>query len=193
MVWAMTRKGRLRVYIATSIDGFIAGAGDDLAWLPGADAGGGAPPEPDPKSGALGFDAFLAQLGAVLMGRRTFDIVQGFGGEWPYADLPLHVATNRDLQCKRAQVRRVGGDIHHLVSGALETANGKDVYIDGGNLIRQALDAGLVDDLVVTLAPVALGHGIPLFAGATRRHQFETLGHFAFPGGMVQWHLRPLR
>lgn len=188
----MTHTGKLRVYIATSVDGFIAGTGDDLSWLPGMDAQAGSEPAQERDGPALTFDAFLAQLGAVLMGRRTFDVVAGFAGDWLYGELPMRIATHRQLECDKPQVRAVHGEIKELVSEALDAAGGKDVYIDGGNLIRQALDAGLVDDMVVTLAPVVLGRGIPLFAGCAQRHQFETLGHCAFPGGMVQWHLRPV-
>ncbi|MCA9630679.1 MAG: dihydrofolate reductase family protein [Myxococcales bacterium] len=191
----MAQTSKLRVYIATSLDGFIAGPDDDLSWLTGAEPGEtpSAPPAPDPESGALSLEDFLAEVGCVLMGRRTFDVVQGFGGEWFYGELPMLIATSREFSCDRPQVQARRGDIQQLVKQALELARGKDVYIDGGNLIRQALDARLVDDVVVTLAPVVLGEGIPLFAGAAQRHQFETLGHYPFPGGMVQWHLRPRR
>ncbi|MCA9644209.1 MAG: dihydrofolate reductase, partial [Myxococcales bacterium] len=183
-----------RVYIACSLDGFIAGADDDLSWLPGVESEpGGLPPEPESASGALGFEQFLGELGAVLMGRRTYEVVEGFGGEWPYGELPMLIATSRELVTQRPQVTGAAGDIQTLVKQALELAGGKDVYIDGGNLIRQALDAKLIDDLVVTLAPIVLGSGIPLFAGVSARHGFETLGHYPFPGGMVQWHLRPRR
>ncbi len=183
------QRGKLRVYIATSLDGFIAAADDDLSWLPGVDPDnpGGAPPEPQPESGALAFDDFLGELGAVLMGRRTFDVVQGFGGEWPYGELPMLIATSRELACDRPKVRPVQGSIRELVEQALEIAEGKDVYIDGGNLIRQALEAELIDDLVITQAPVVLGEGIPLFAGTAHRRRLETIGHYSFPGGMVQW------
>ncbi len=191
----MNHTGKLRVYIATSLDGFIAGPGDDLSWLSGAEPGEtpSAPPAPDPDSGALSFADFLAEVGCVLMGRRTFDVVQGFGGEWFYGELPMLIATTREFACDKPQVRAGGGDIQQLVEQALGLAQGKDVYIDGGNLIRQALDARLIDDLVVTQAPIVLGQGIPLFAGVARRHRFETLGHYSFPGGMVQWHLRAAR
>ena len=70
--------------------------------------------------------------------------------------------------------------------------NRRDVYLDGGELIRQALDAALVDELVVTLIPVVLGSGHPLFAGAQQRHRFELLANATLPGGLVQLTFRPL-
>lgn len=178
---------RVRVYVASSLDGFIAGPGDDLSWLTGPDAAnpGGAT---DP--GALTFDGFIAEVGAVLMGRGTFDVVRGL--EWfGYGERPVLVATHRALGDVPGTVRPVSGSIEEVVALAKEAANGKDVYIDGGNLIRQAIEADLVDDITVTLAPIALGAGHPLFAGIGRRYPLEIVGHHTFEGGMVQIRARP--
>ena len=179
---------RVRVYIASSLDGFIAGPGDDLSWLTGPEAAnpGG---ETDPE--ALTFDAFIAEVGAVLMGRGTFDVVRGLEW-WGYGERPVLVATHRELGDVPANVRAVSGSIHEVVGLAKEAADGKDVYVDGGDLIRQAVEADLIDDITVTLAPIALGAGHPLFAGIGRRYPLEILGHHTFDGGMVQIRARPL-
>jgi dihydrofolate reductase len=192
----MIRPAQVRVYIACSLDGFIAGPGDDLSWLPGADPAASSPPEgPSPPAdpGALGFDQFMANVGALLMGRRTYDVVAGFGGSWPYGGRPVLVSTRRPLQPVVPAVRSVVGPIAELIGEARAAAAGKDVYIDGGALIRQALDAGLIDHLIVTVVPVVLGEGVPLFAGASRRCPLEFTGHYRFGGGMVQLHARPVR
>lgn len=151
---------RICVFLATSLDGHIAGPGDDLGWLPGPDALG--------DDG--GFGAFLAGVGALLMGRRTLDVVAGFGGPWPYGDRPVLVATHRPLpEVPGAALRAVSGEIGALVALAREAAGAGHVYLDGGILVRQALDAGLVDELTLTTIPVLLAGGVPLFAGLTRR------------------------
>ena len=80
-----------------------------------------------------------------------------------------------------------------MVAEAKSVAAPKNVYIDGGVLIRQAAEADLIDELTITLAPVALGAGIPLFAGMTHRYPLEVFGHYDFPGGMVQLRARPNR
>lgn len=178
----------VRVYIACSFDGFIAGVDDDLSWLP---TGGGEVANLEP--GAVGFAEFMAGVGALLMGRRTYDVAAGFGGAWPYGDTPVLVATHRALDPVAPAVRAVTGEITEVVAEAKRTAGDKDVYLDGGALIRQALDAGLVDDLVVTLVPVLLGAGHPLFAGVTQRHDLEIRGHYRFGDGMLQIHARPRR
>ena len=168
--------GRVRVYIATSFDGYIAGADDDLSWLP-TDAEAG--------EGALSYDAFMADVGAMLMGRRTYDTVLGFGGDWPYGDTPVLVATSRALEPAQPTVRAVSGSIDELLDEALRAAAGRDVYVDGGNLVQQALAAGRVQELVVTIVPVLLGQGIRLF-GELARPVGLTFGEPAWFGTMMQ-------
>lgn len=167
--------GRVRVFIASSLDGFIAGPDDDLTWLP------------QPSDGDdFGYGAFMQTVGALLMGRKTYDVVAGFSGEWPYGDHPVLVATHRPLAPKVSSVAAVNGSIDKLVKDALWAAGGKDVYLDGGNLIRQALTAGLVDELIVTLAPIILGAGRPLFAGTPQRIPLQFYASHPLAGGMMQ-------
>lgn len=172
--------GRLRVFIASSLDGFIAGPGDDLSWLP----------PPDPALGDAGFGAFLSEVGCVLMGRKTYDVAAGFEGPWPYGELPVHVVTSRPLAPKAPTVHGVHGPIAQLAADARAAARGKDVYVDGGTLIRSALDAGLIDELIVTLIPVVLGAGAPLFAGVPSRRALTRISVELLHGGMVQLRYR---
>lgn len=176
------------MYIACSLDGFIAGPNDDLSWLPGADG----TPMP-PADEAIGYEEFMADIGALLMGRGTYDVASGFEGNWQGDAPPILVATTRPLEPVGPTIRAVSGDITVLVKEALEAAGGKDVYLDGGNLIRQALDAGLIDDMIITLVPVVLGEGHALFAGVSARHRLEFVSHVSYGGGMVQLRARPKR
>lgn len=181
------KTGRVRVFIAMSLDGFIAAENDDLSWLPQPSA------DADPVAADHGFTAFLAQVGALLMGRRTFDVVAGFTGEWPYGDRPVLVATSRPLQSSLAVAQQVHGTIESIVAQALHTAGGKDVYIDGGALIRSAMDAKLVDELIITVIPVLLGKGIPLFAGVASWHRLKLIRSEPFDGGLLQLTYEPSR
>ena len=168
--------GRDQVYSGCSLDGFIAGEDDDLTWLP------------DPPDGSDGgFGTFLAGIGAILMGRRTYDIVANFPTDaWLYGEVPVLVATHRSLRPIRGTVRAVEGSIDQLVGEAKEVAGGRGVYIDGGILIRQALDAGIVDEVTVTIVPAIIGRGVPLFAGASHRRELERTAVRALDGGMTQ-------
>lgn len=167
--------GRVRAFLAMSIDGYIAGPDDDLSWLPMGDL---------PGPGALDLEHFMAGVGAILMGRRTWDIVAGFDS-WAYGDTPLLVATNRPFTPDRGTVRSVSGPIDDLVDLALTVAGGKDVYVDGGVLVQKTLEADRLDELIATVVPVVLGGGVPLFAPSAGPKQFA----FAPPapyGSMVQ-------
>ena len=176
--------GRVRVYIASSLDGFIAGPNDELDWLPD--------PTPDVAlpDGVLGFEAFMKDIGAMVMGRNTYDVVRGLSATWFYGETPVRVATTRPFATDLPTVRAVRGEIGAVLDEALALAGGKDVYVDGGATIRAALDAGRVDDAVVTVIPVVLGAGKPLFAGA-RRRGMEILSARDYGAGIVQLHLRP--
>ncbi len=173
---------RVRVFLAQSLDGFIAGPNDDLSWLPAPDPS--AAPEDDGDDG--GFRAFLGDIGAILMGRRTFDVVTGFGGPWPYGERPMLVATHRALEADVPTAHAVEGSIEAMVDLARAAAKEKDVYLDGGAHVRQALDAGLVDELTLTIVPVALGAGVPLFAGVARRHRLDLQRIRTMSDGLVQ-------
>jgi dihydrofolate reductase len=174
------QRRRIRVFIATSLDGFIAGPGGDLSWLP--------QPSGDPAAD-YGYAAFMADVGALLMGRITYETVLGFGGAWPYP-VPVLVASSRALTPTHASVRGVTGDIAALLEQARATAGERDVYLDGGTLIRQASDAGLIDEMTISLVPVILGAGTPLFAGVERSRQFELVSSEAFGDGLVQLRYR---
>ena len=182
-----SRPARVRAYLAMSLDGFIAGPGDDLSWLP-------EPPYDDMGSPeALSYEEFIADVGALLMGRGTYDVVRGFDVDWPYGNRPVLVATGRELDADPpSTVRRIDGPIESMVAEARSAAGGKDVYIDGGALIRQACDAGLIDEMTVTLAPVALGAGHALFAGLQRRLPLEIAEVHRHLAGMIQLRLVPI-
>jgi dihydrofolate reductase len=169
---------RCRVFIASSLDGFIAGPDDELDWLE--------------FEGEIEdtFTPFFAEVGAMLMGRRTYDVVSGFDS-WQYGETPVLVATSRPLPDTQPTVQPVTGDITSMVEQARRVADGRDVYLDGGELIRAALDADLVDELTVTMIPVVLGAGRPLFAGVGNRHALELISHREIGSGLVELIYRP--
>ncbi len=178
---------RVRVYLGCSLDGCIAGPGHDLSFLdehaPDNDAGGG-----------LGFEEFLAGIGALLMGRRTYQVPLDYD-TWFYGDRPVLVATHHPLPPapKGGNARAVQGPIAELVAEARAAAGGKDVYLDGGDLVRQGLDAGLVDELCLTFLPVVLGRGIRLWEGLERRNDLVFAPPVMHGGRMVQVTARVVR
>jgi dihydrofolate reductase len=161
------------VFIATSLDGFIATEDNDLSWLEAA----GSPDED------YGFQAFLASVNVVAMGRGTYDYIAGID-PLPYGELPVEVFTNR------APAPRPGvsfGSWTPAQAVQRWTAAGyQRVYLDGGNLISQFVAAGLVDELTVTVVPILLGAGRPLFHAVDRMTPLVLVGVTQFDSGMVQ-------
>lgn len=168
--------GPIRVFIATSLDGFIAGENDDLSWLPAPVEGGE----------DYGFREHMEATAAILMGRSTYDVVASMEGEWPYGDTPLFVATTRPLEGAPDTVHAISGDAVDLVAAVQAVVGDGGIYADGGNVIRQLIDANLIDELVVTVIPVILGKGAPLFAGSAFRHGLTLRQAQAYDDGLVQ-------
>ncbi len=169
--------GKVRVFIATSLDGFIAGPDDDLSWLP-ADGGED-----------HGYDEFMAKTAALVIGRTTYDVVLGFA-EWPYGETPVFVATSRPLDPVSSTVHAVGGEPDRILAAVRAVTDG-NIYLDGGALIRQFMAAGLIDELTVTIVPVILGAGSPLFAGLAERRRLTLIGSRSYPSGLVTLDYRP--
>jgi len=165
----------VRVFIACSLDGFIAGPNDELDWLP--DHGAGAEDT---------FTPFMNQVGALLMGRRTYEAIKDFSDPWPYGDKPILVATRRTFDSTRPTVSSISGAINTMIDAAKRIADARDVYIDGGALIRSAIDASLVDEMIVTMVPKILGAGVPLFAGVTQPVDLRLMESREIGAGMVQ-------
>lgn len=211
---------RVIAYLATSVDGFIAGRDDDLEWLSeprGSGVAFAADAWAERAATGLGFDDFLAGVGCLLMGRRTYDAVRGMGGPWPYGDLPIHVATTRPLDSSSdddgvegtgdgdgggndegadatrppaGAVTAVHGGIGHLVAEGLARARGKSLYVDGGTVVRAALAAGVLDELIVTIIPTVLGEGISLFDSSVPRTELTVADVGKYGDGLVQVHYR---
>ena len=168
----------ISVFIAHSVDGYIATDDDSLDWLMAAGAEGE----------DYGFDDFLADIDVVAMGSSTYDFIKDFP-ELPYRDRPVHVFTRRDLG------PREGFEFYARTPAEAVTSwqerGFRCVYLDGGRLISQFLDAGLVDELTLTTVPVLLGSGKPLFHRITHGTQLRLVDSQVFPSGMVNLRYRP--
>lgn len=168
------------VFIATSLDGFIAREDGGLDWLDQANAG--VPPGED-----CGYGAFMASVDALVMGRHTFEKVLGFP-EWPYADKPVWVLS-RTLQTLPTglppSVRLLNATPAEVCDQA--TALGwTRLYVDGGLTFQAFLAAGCVSDLTITVIPTLLGRGRPLFGDAGRDVALTHVATKAYPFGFVQ-------
>ena len=166
---------RCSVFIATSLDGFIARPDGALDWLP---AGGGEP---------HGYDEFIATVDAIVIGRKTFDTVLSFE-TWPYGRKPV-VVLSRTLSTvtvpEGAVCERMEGSPREIV-GRLAARGMEHLYVDGGVTVQAFLREGLIQRMTITRIPVLLGSGIPLFGPLAADVRFEHIARRSFPSGMVQ-------
>jgi dihydrofolate reductase len=163
------------VFIATSVDGFIARATGALDWLP---PGGGE---------EHGYEAFIATVDALVIGRKTFETVLSFD-TWPYGQKPVFVLTSRPLPVPAppgAVVERMSGDPREIVS-QLAARGVRHIYVDGGITIQRFLRAGLIQRLTITRIPVLLGDGIPLFGALPSDIHLRHVATRQYASGLVQ-------
>ncbi len=147
-------------FIAVSLDGRIARPDGAVDWL-----GGEGPPA------EFGYDAFYAGVGAILMGRGTYDAVRAMG-DWPYPGKPTVVVTRRAIHGAPAGVTARGGDLA-AIAAELEAQGHARIWIEGGgDLVRQMLAIGRLDVLEMAVLPRVLGDGIPLFPLGTPDTRF---------------------
>jgi dihydrofolate reductase len=154
-------------YTATSLDGFIADENNSLGWLFEVGAG-----DPTAERDVNRFASFFADVGAMAMGATTYEWVLDHDklldnpNIWQdyYGDTPCWVFTHRDLPpIPGADVRFVGGDVTSVHEQMSEAAHGKNSWlVGGGDLVGQFADRGLLDEILVAIAPVTLGAGAPL-------------------------------
>lgn len=168
---------RASVYIAASVDGFIARRDGSIDWLG----------DPEASGEDYGYKEFFASVDVLVMGRNTYETVLGFGG-WPYADKRVVVLTRRPLVFPPhvpATVSASSEEPAALVQ-RLEGEGARHLYVDGGLTIQRFIAAGLIDALTVTRIPVLLGDGIPLFGPTGGDLPLQHVRTQAYPNGFVQ-------
>jgi len=163
-----------RYYTATTLDGFIADPNDSLDWLFSRE---------QDHDGPLNYAAFIAEVGALAMGSTTYEwvIEHELSGKppedwkWPY-DLPCWVFTHRELTVvPAADVRFTSEDVASVHEQMVAAARGKNVWVvGGGDLVGQFADVGLLDEVIVYVAPVTLGAGKPLLPRSLELRLEET-------------------
>ncbi|GAT35556.1 dihydrofolate reductase [Terrimicrobium sacchariphilum] len=176
---------RGHVFIATSLDGFIARRDGDIGWLEEKSISAA---RLDGENEDHGYADFLAGMDGIIMGRRTFEKVLTFDS-WPF-DKPVVVLSRFisavDLPSDIAGRVTILNQPPRAVAEYLAGRGWEHAYIDGGQVIQAFLREGLIADLVITRIPILLGDGLPLFGAIEDHTELRHLGTKAFPSGFVQ-------
>jgi dihydrofolate reductase len=171
-------KNSNNIFIACSLDGFIADKDGGIDWLHSI---------PNPEQNDMGYGEFMEGVDALVMGRNTFETVLGFNIPWPY-EKPVFVLSNslKEVPDKlKDKVKIVSGSFSKI----LEEINRQGyvrLYIDGGKTIQSFLKEDLIDELTITTVPLLLGSGIPLFSDLPKTLLFHCLSSKVFLGKIAQ-------
>ncbi|MEV7132335.1 dihydrofolate reductase family protein [Arthrobacter sp. NPDC093128] len=146
----------LQYFVASSLDGFIATSDDNLAWLLEFDGFEG---------GRESYEAFMADVGCIVMGGETYAwLMEHEPGNWPYPDTPCWVFTHHEHSAPRgANITFVRGDVREFMDDFTAEAGAGNVWlVGGGELAAQFAEAGLLDEIIISIIPVVLGAGKPV-------------------------------
>jgi dihydrofolate reductase len=169
---------KVSVFCGVSVDGFLARPNDGLDFL--------GTHEQEPH----GFTTFFRSVDVVVIGRRTFDVVRGFGGngKWFYGKKPVVVLSRRPLDfssIKGGVVEQMAGEPSEIVA-RLKARGFKHAYVDGGITIQRFLAAGLVDRLAISRVPVLIGEGIPVFGPLPHDINLRHVATRCYRSGLVK-------
>jgi len=170
---------KVSVYIATSLDGFIARRNGDIDWLMAADN--------SESSEDYGYKEFSDTIDCMVMGRKSMETVMDFP-EWPYEGKRVVVLSNTLKEAPSGLAGKVefySGSLTELVK-RLENEGCERLYIDGGKTIQSFINDDLITDLTITRIPVLLGEGLPLFGETKHDIKLKHIVTKSYPNGFVK-------
>jgi dihydrofolate reductase len=165
---------KIKLYIASSLDGYIAREDGSVDWLP--------------TEGDYGYKKFCASIDTILMGRKTYDQILEFG-EYPYSGKKAYIFTKNTKTKKDINVKFVS-DVIDFTKGLVRSP-GKDIWIVGGaEIITIFLNSDLIDEIILTIIPTVIGKGIPLFKDIKKEVKLQLVKSNEYKGGLVQLHYK---
>ncbi len=167
---------KVSLYIASSLDGYIAKADGSVDWLDDF---------PNPDEPDMGYFDFIENVDALLFGGKTYRQVLTFD-DWPYEGREAFVFSRSPVVTHDDKVTFISGDIVHFVT-ELKAKPGKTIWLVGGGEVNSLmLQNHLIDEIILTLVPIILGEGVPLFSRGKLEKQMTLRQHRIFKNGMVQ-------
>ncbi len=176
------QKREVVLYIAQSLDGYIATESGGLEWLDMVATEGE----------DYGYNQFVATVDTVVIGRKTYDKVMSFGIEFPHKGRKTYVLS-RSLSGKTDDVLFYNGDVSSLIN-EIRQSPGTNIYVDGGSeLVLEMLKNDLIDHFIISIIPVMLGSGIRLFQSGFSQVNVSLVDCVTYPSGLVQLHYNRTR
>lgn len=173
----MSRK--VVLYIASSLDGYIAKQNDDISFLSLVE-----------KDGEdYGYSDFMETVDTIILGRRTYDKIVSMGIEYPNSDKVVYVIT-RTEKPSNGKVNFFSDEIKSLIT-KLKSESGKNIFCDGGSqIVNELLKANLIDEIILSVIPILLGDGISLFNDERPEKRLELISSQQYEKGLVQLHYK---
>lgn len=168
---------KIQLYIATTIDGFIARENGSLDWL-----------FEHANSNKLdyGYNDFLKEVDIILMGRRTYDELMGYGVNWPYEDKKTYILSRSTNYKIKTPNTFLIGKISKAFIESLKSESKKNIWIVGGGiLISQFLNKSAINEMILSIIPIILGKGVKLFPDEPHETKFQLLSSQSFETGVV--------
>ena len=173
----MKAERKVILFIAMSLDGYIAKPNDDISFLSMVDQ----------EDEDYGYKDFIATVDAVIMGRRTYDKVLSMGFDFPHSHVDAYIVT-RTHRPTIGTIKFYTGSLQELVA-KLKSQPGKNIFVDGGALVvNELLKDNLIDEFIISIIPTLLGDGISLFKGGCPEAPLKLISSTQFDRGLVQLH-----
>ena len=175
------------VFIATSLDGFIARKDHSIDWLENQGT----------TTEEHGYTQFIDSVDGIIFGRKTYEVVLNLTSDddWPYPKPVIVLSrtlTNSDIPLHLADKVTITDQTPSDLLATLDQKGWKRAYVDGGITIQSFLNEGLIDDLIITTLPILIGQGIPLFGNTPKDIHLELINTRQYPSGLAQSHYRVL-
>lgn len=166
---------KIILYIATSLDGFIADINGGVDWLPH--------PKDDAELEAVGYKDLMERIDTILMGSRSYKQILSFG-DWGWPDKHTYVFTSKKLEADKPYVSITHDNITQFMNKFKDCSSDKDIWLLGGaELAKSFAQKGLINEVILTIIPKVLGEGIPL---GLSFEKFDLIAEKALTDGMIQ-------
>lgn len=173
----MTGNRKVILYIAKSLDGYIAKPDGDISFLTVVEK----------KGEDYGYSDFMRTIDTIIVGRKTYDKIISMGFEYPDNEKDVYIIT-RTVKPDYKKLRYYSGSLKKLVS-ELKGKQGKNIFCDGGSeIINELLRDNLIDEFIISIIPIILGDGISLFKDGIPGLKLKLIKSYEFDTGLVQLH-----